>query len=253
MSKNQFENVIKKYDEFSYYVDGKVARGIEENRKGQFALVFKDETGKNLENVKARLCNHEFNFGCNLFYLDHHPTEELRVLYKEKFKKLFNYGVVPLYWDTLEPVEGKPRFDSASEKIFRRPPVDEAVNFCRENDMRMKGHCLVYNSFQPDWISNDNREIKIQIDKRLRAISERYGTVFHDVDVINEMYRIYKNCYKGMGCRNLQITGERDHEKWAFDICKKYFPHSRLFWNEGMFEIFGGRITAASAAITTWR
>lgn len=241
MSKNQFENVIKKYDEFSYYVDGKVARGIEENRKGQFALVFKDETGKNLENVKvkARLCNHEFNFGCNLFYLDHHPTEELRVLYKEKFKKLFNYGVVPLYWDTLEPVEGKPRFDYASEKIFRRPPVDEAVNFCRENDMRMKGHCLVYNSFQPDWISNDNREIKIQIDKRLRAISERYGTVFHDVDVMNEMYRIYKNCYKGMGCRNLQITDERDHEKWAFDICKKYFPHSRLFWNEGMFEIFG--------------
>ena len=53
MAKNQFENVIKKFDEFSYYVDGKIARGIEENRKGQFALVFKDKNGKLLENFAA--------------------------------------------------------------------------------------------------------------------------------------------------------------------------------------------------------
>ena len=84
MAKNQFENVIKKFDEFSYYVDGKIARGIEENRKGQFALVFKDKNGKLLENVrvKASLLRHEFNFGANLFYLDHHPTRELCELYK---------------------------------------------------------------------------------------------------------------------------------------------------------------------------
>jgi GH35 family endo-1,4-beta-xylanase len=103
----------------------------------------------------------------------------------------------------------------------------------------MKGHCLIYNSFQPDWLSEDSREIKIKIDRRLKAIAERYPTTFHDVDVINEMYRIYKNCYKGFGCRNLQITNDRDHEKWCFDICKKHFPHSTLYWNEGMFETFG--------------
>ena len=241
MAKNQFENVIKKFDEFSYYVDGKITRGIDENRKGQFSLVFRDKSGKLLENVRvrARLSRHEFNFGANLFYLDHHPTSELCELYKEKFKNIFNYGVVPLYWDALEPTEGNMRFSSDSEKIFRRPPVDNTVGFCRENGIRMKGHCLVYNSFQPDWISNDNRQIKIQMDKRLRAISERYAEDFHDVDVINEMHRIYKNCYKGMGCRNLQITDEHDHEKWAFDLCKRYFPHSRLFWNEGMFEALG--------------
>lgn len=238
---NQFENVVKKFDEFSYYTDGKTERGIEEHRKGQFALVFKDAEGRLLENVRVKVkqIGHEFNFGCNLFCIGHFSSEEMNRKYEEKFTRLFNYAVVPLYWDSLEPVRGKPRFDRGSDKIFRRPPVDVCIDFCREHGIRMKGHCLVYNSFQPDWISEDNREIKLQIDERLRAISERYGNAFHDVDVINEMYRIYKNCYKGMGCRNLQITDEPEHEKWAFDTCKRYFPNSRLFWNEGMNEIFG--------------
>ena len=103
----------------------------------------------------------------------------------------------------------------------------------------MKGHCLVYNSFQPKWLSKDNRQIKIDIDKRLAAIAARYGEKFVDADVINEMLTIYKNCYAGNGCRNLQITDERDHEKWCFDLCKRHFPHTRLYWNEGMQETFG--------------
>ena len=238
---NIFENVIKKFDEYSYYTEPKIARGIEEHRKGQFVLVFKDSCGRLLKNVRVRVkqVGHEFNFGCNLFYIGNYEDEKKNKEYEEKFKKLFNYGVVPLYWNTLEPEEGKMRFDADSPRIFRRPPVDTVVNFCRNNGIRMKGHCLVYNSFNPSWMSEDSREIKVAINKRLRAISERYGDEFYDVDVINEMYRIYKNCYKGMGCRDLQITDEREHEKWAFDICKRHFPNSRLFWNEGMNEIFG--------------
>ena len=238
---NQFENVIKEFDKYSYYTEDKIARGIEEHRKGQFALVFKGRDGRLLHGVRVRVkqISHEFNFGCNLFCLDHYEGEEQNALYEEKFKKIFNYGVVPLYWDTLEPREGEPRFSEDSEKVHRRPPADRCVRFCRENGIRMKGHCLVYNSFNPSWMSEDSREIKIQIDKRLRAIGERYGGDFTDVDVINEMYRIYKNCYAGMGNRNLQITDEEGHEKWAFDLAKKHFPHSRLFWNEGLFEVLG--------------
>ena len=37
---NQFENVIKEFDKYSYYTEGKISRGIEEHRKGQFALLF---------------------------------------------------------------------------------------------------------------------------------------------------------------------------------------------------------------------
>ena len=239
--KNGMEKLIEQYDSFDYYLNDKLNRDIEENRKGQFVINFKDKNGEAVSdvNVKITQVSHEFNFGCSLFHLEQFADEERNKLYKEKFKKIFNYGVVPLYWDTLEPVEGEPRFEKDCQFISRRPPVDTVMEFCKENNIRTKGHCLIYNSFQPDWISDINREIKIQIDNRIKAIAERYGNAFEDLDVINEMISIYKNCYKGNGARNLQITDERNHEKWSYNLCRRYFPHSRLFWNEGMFETFG--------------
>ena len=146
---------------------------------------------------------------------------------------------MPFYWDTLEPEQGRPRFEKHAPFISRRPPINTIVDFCRENDIRTKGHCLVYNSFQPDWISDDNETLKRQITKRIREIAERYEDSIFDFDVINEMITIYKNAYKGNGCRNLQITDEQDHEKWAFDICRRYLPNANLYWNEGMHESFG--------------
>ena len=239
--KKQMQMLIDEFDRFGFYLDEKLDRDIEEHRKGAFKLLFTDKNDIPLKNVSVKIkqTSHEFKFGCNTFYLDEFEDEKRRALYREKFAQIFNYAVVPLYWNSLEPEEGKPRFAEDSPYIHRRPPVDTIVKFCKENALRMKGHCLIYNSFQPDWLSEDNREIKIKIDKRLKTIAERYPTEFHDVDVINEMYRIYKNAYKGFGSRDLQITDERDHEKWSFDICKKHFPHATLYWNEGMFETFG--------------
>lgn len=239
--KNGIENLIKNFDRFGYYLDQKIDRDIEENRKGCFTLVFRDEKGNLLENVrvKVRQKKHEFRFGCAAFYLDQYNDAERNKAYREKFKEIFNYAVIPFYWDTLEPCEGNPRFDQNSSYVHRRPPVDTMMDFCKENGIRAKGNCLVYNSFQPNWISDDNETLKRQITKRIRKIAERYEDSIFDFDVINEMITIYKNAYKGNGCRNLQITDEQDHEKWAFEICRRYFPNANLYWNEGMHESFG--------------
>lgn len=241
MAENKLEKILKNCERFDDYVKPKVERDIEEHRKGQFVLRFKNANGDACENVsvKIRQISHEFKFGCSLFCLEQFPDKERNEAYKEKFKKLFHYAVVPLYWDTLEPTEGKLRFEKDCEFISRRPPLDTIMQFCAENGVRAKGHCLVYNSFQPDWMPESNRETKIKIDQRLRAIAERYGNGFLDLDVINEMFSVYKNCYRGNGARNLQITDERDHERWCFETARKHFPHSRLFWNEGVHESFG--------------
>jgi len=193
--------------------------------------------------VEVRQMSHEFNFGCNLFYLDQFEDKRDE-LYRNNIKQIFNYGVLPLYWDTLEPEEGKVRFAEDCVKIHRKPPLDTVVKFCEENSIRMKGHCMIYHNYQPDWMPESNRDIKIKIDERIKAVAERYGNAFADLDVINEMVYIYKNCYKGncyqgKGVNTLPITDERDHEKWSFDICKKYFPHTRLFWNEDVQGSFG--------------
>lgn len=239
--KNGIEQIIKKFDSFDYYLDRKISRDIEEHRKGQFAILFKNKNGEVLSNVRVKIKQkkHEFKFGCSLFYLDQFEDEFRQNEYKTRFKQVFNYAVVPFYWDTLEPEQGRPRFEKDAPFISRRPPINTIVDFCRENDIRTKGHCLVYNSFQPDWISDDNETLKRQITKRIREIAERYEDSIFDFDVINEMITIYKNAYKGNGCRNLQITDEQDHEKWAFDICRRYLPNANLYWNEGMHESFG--------------
>jgi GH35 family endo-1,4-beta-xylanase len=239
--KNGLQKIIEQFERFDYYTTPKIERDIEENRKGQFRFRFLNANGDPLNNVKIKIkqTRHAFHFGCTTFFLNQMETPELNRIYNEKFVNIFNYGVIPLYWDTLEPEKGKPRFEKDAPFIHRRPPLDEAIEFCSKNNLDMKGHCLVYNSFQPEWLSDDNRQIKIEIDRRLSEIAKRYGNLFTDVDVINEMLTIYKNCYPGNGCRNLQITDEKDHEKWCFDICKRHFPHSRLFWNEGLQESFG--------------
>lgn len=238
---NGIEQLLREFDKHESYLNGKIERGIEEYRKGQFVLDFKDKDGTPLSGVqvKVKQVKHEFRFGCNTFYLDQFQDEERRTLYRERFKQVFNYAVVPFYWDTLEPEEGKPRFDKDAPFVSRRPAIDTIMEFCKENGIRAKGHCLVYNAFQPSWISDDSQTLKRQVTKRVKEIAERYGEDIFDFDVINEMIFVYKNAYAGSGVRNMQITDEQSHEKWAFDLCRRYLPNANLYWNEGMFETFG--------------
>ena len=229
------------FDKNSEFVGEKIDRNIRENRMGVFSLQFFDRKGQRIypDTVSVKQTSHEFKFGCSLFLLDQFPEAERNKTYREAFKKVFNCGVVPIYWDTLEPEEGKPRFEADSPNIWRRPALDILRDYCVENGIHMKAHCLAYNSFNPAWMPDSNRDINIALAKRVAALGERYRYDFEDMDVINEMYTVYKNCYKGNGMRNFQITDEPDHEKYCFDLAKREFPNTRLFWNEGCFETFG--------------
>ena len=122
MSENTLKQVIEQFDRFDYYLSPKLDRDIEEHRKGQFVLRFVMPDGAPLDNVRVqvKLIDHEFKFGCSLFHLDQFPDDRRRQLYRTNFRRLFNYAVVPLYWNTLEPVEGQPRFEKDSVHIDRR-------------------------------------------------------------------------------------------------------------------------------------
>ena len=82
------EKLINNFDKFSYYLNGKLERDIEENRKGQFVIKLKKEDGNPVENavVMVKQLTHEFKFGASLFYLDQFKDEERRKKYKENFK-----------------------------------------------------------------------------------------------------------------------------------------------------------------------
>lgn len=236
----ELEERVREFDRYEPFTGENIRRGIEEHRKGLFAVRLVDKDGEPIRGAKIKAVQktHAFKFGCALFLLDQFPEEKRNLRYREEFKRIFNYGIVPLYWNTLEPEQGKLRFDKNCENIYRRPALDLVHEYCLENHIRMKGHCLMYNAFNPDWLPEDRRSVRMAVDKRSREIAERYGEDFVDLDVINEMFTVYKNTY-GTTHRKFPICDDKMHAKWAFDTAKKYFPFSTLFWNEGCFETFG--------------
>ena len=164
--------------------------GIELYRKGSGVINIKNRDGSPVEGevkVKLRQKSHEFRFGANIFMLDEFETEEKNRIYRKKFQEFLNLATVPFYWIVLEPEEGKPRFTADSPRVYRRPATDLCVDYCLENGIEPKCHCLNYDNFVPDWLRNDTSEVyKKKLDRRMREISERYADKIPSFEVTNE-------------------------------------------------------------------
>ena len=72
-------------------------------------------------------------YGANVFVLAKFESDGDNAEYRRFFKEHFNLATIPFYWDSLEPEEGKPRYDKNSKKVYRRPP-DRCINYCKENE-----------------------------------------------------------------------------------------------------------------------
>lgn len=222
------ETVFKGLNDHRVLYEQRTKSGIELYRKADMRLRFTDKNGKPLKNVKfnAKLAKHDFKFGCNLFMLDEFETPEKNKKFRELFADTFNYAVVPFYWNTLEPEQGKPRYAKDSPRVYRRPSPDLCVEFCRENDIDMKGHCLVYDAFSPSWLPKDAEGIWREYDKHFEEIAARYKNDIPDWDVINETisWSPYSN--------STAIFRDRRFVHRSYEMGRRYFTRNRLFINE---------------------
>lgn len=203
-----------------------IQEGIEKNRKGNFVVK------TNAKKVKVTLKNHKFRFGCNLFMLDEFPDDTNKnVIYRQKFKEVFNLATLPFYWDATEPEEGKTRYEIGSPALYRRPPVDLCIKYCEENNIEPREHALCYDNFFPDWLVDKTvPEIKQYIVKRMQQISRRYADKIPTIEVTNEMFW-------GDGW----ITDfylEDDYVVDCFKMAEKYFPNNELGINEWSGDIW---------------
>ena len=210
------------------FVDERIEKGIEENRKGDVTIVFKKSDGSAVDNVKitAELKRHDFHFGANLFMLDELETEEKNEKYKEAFASLFNYATLPFYWRDLEPEKGKPRYAEDSPKIYRRPPIDLCLNWCKANNITPKEHCLNYDQWIPDWIDKNNtEEQKHYLEKRFASLSEHYADKIEDWEVTNETFYDKEPS---------SFYFDDNYVEWSFETAEKYFKNNKLVINEAM-------------------
>ena len=229
-AKEKRELYMKAYNEHKDEVDARIAAGIEKNRKGWCKVRLTDENGKPLsgKKIKVNQKKHDFKYGANIFMLDEFKDEADNVEYRRFFKEYFNLATVPFYWGNLEPVEGKPRYAKDSEKIYRRPAPELCMEYCEENGIDAKLHCLVYESWIPNWAEKlPLDEVKKKYEERFRQISERFSGRMFEFEVINELL-----CEETWGKKSI-LSEQRDIIEWSFNLARKYFPDETLVINEG--------------------
>lgn len=223
------EEVFKYFKKYEDETNDRIQNGIEQNKKGFARICVTDKDGAPVKGVKLQISQkrHEFLYGANLFMLDELETEAKNDKYKESFKNIFNAATLPFYWDALEPEEGKPRFGKDSVKIYRRPVPDLCLEYCEQNGITPKEHCLTYFNFTPEWVDvSDTRDYKQKIERRYKACAERYASRINGWEVTNELL-----------CNNVERdvqTFFRDDDvlKWNFELARKYFTTNELIINE---------------------
>lgn len=206
------------------YMDKRVKEGIEKNRKGDMKIrITKD--GKPLPGAKIKITQttHDFHYGANIFMLDQFEKEEKNQLYRKYFAESFNMATLPFYWNDLEPQPGKLRFSKDSENIYRRPNIELCMEYCKENSIEPKVHCLNYSNFYPDWVTKDDvKEEKRLLEKRFSELSKAYSDKIRLWEVTNETY----------WCSNLYhrpaFYREDDFVEWSFWMADKYSLNKKL-------------------------
>jgi len=209
-------------------IDFRIKTGIETNRKGFAFIELLDGNKQRISKARigVRQLTHEFLFGGNAFMVEQFSTEAENRLYEQRFAAVFNEAVVPFYWSDLEPEDGVSRFARGSKPIYRRPPPDTVLDFCREHHIRPKGHPLCWHSFSPEWAPKDPQLLMARYARRIREIAERYGDTITLWDVVNEA-----QTRSPLTRTNLPAMPD-DHVEQAFRLAERYLPSSALLYND---------------------
>ena len=123
-------------------------QNIEKYRKGNASLAITDEEGKPLKNIQIEInqISQDFLFGNTIFEIaGFAPKLPYKTdLFKERFKALFNFAVLPFYWSGYEQIPGKPEWKKNQD----------AIEWCLQNDIVCKGHPLGWTSPSgtPKWL-----------------------------------------------------------------------------------------------------
>ena len=215
----------------------RVAADIEKYRKGDATVTVTDAEGRPIPGARVLAVQrtHEFRFGANLFMLEELESEEKNEKYKQYFAEIFNIATLPFYWKDLEPTPGNRRFAKDSVPIYRRPPIDRCIEYCRAHGIEPREHCLNYESWIPDWLINEPvGVIKEKLEERIRILAERYGDVIPRWEVTNET--LYNRRYMPTSA----FYHERDYVEWSFKTAAKYLKSNTLIINDAHCNVWSG-------------
>ncbi|MBQ7514489.1 MAG: endo-1,4-beta-xylanase [Prevotella sp.] len=138
----------------------------------------------------------------------------------------------------LHPKEGEWNWEKA----------DKIANFCRQNGIKLRGHCLCWHSQFADWMFTDKKgkEVKKEVFyQRLRehihTVVNRYKDVVYCWDVVNEAMEDNPRPNFANGkftpgspyrqSRHFKLCGDEFIAK-AFEFAREADPNALLFYND---------------------
>lgn len=153
--------------------------------------------------------------------------------------------------------------------IISIAPAKSILDFCRDNDIAVRGHVLVWHSQTPGWFFKEgfkddgewvSKEIMLQrmenyIKNVMEALAEEYPTVnFYAWDVVNEAWTDNGSPREGgiydpnTGSTEksgwTQIFGDNSFIPYAFEYARKYAPAGcKLYYND-FNEYMDGKLNA---------
>ena len=217
------------------YYEARADQEIRKNRKGLFSITVVKDGKPAQARVRYELKKHDFDFGCNIFMLNQYDDPAQEATYREQWLRVFNTAVIPFYWEGTEPTHGQLRYAAdVPNDIYRRPPADMVVEFCREHGLGMKGHPLFWHEFIPRWLPEDWDALLPLIEKRFAEISERYASTVPVFDVVNEPARIWDMTHEHKSDGYKMLAPPDGYIEQVFALAQKYFPHNQLILNEAV-------------------
>jgi endo-1,4-beta-xylanase len=161
----------------------KARHNIEQYRKSGAMLIFVDDEGRPLENIRVEInqVTQDFLFGALLFEIAGNSSEQpyKEDEFKTRFKDIFNLGILPFYWASYERTAGNPEWQRNQS----------ALEWALENGIALKGHPLGWTSpaGTPRWLLGLPPETATSLYKaRIQNNVAGYKGKIDKWDVVNE-------------------------------------------------------------------
>ena len=195
---------------------------------------------------------------------DPNPTVKLKDAYKNYFmigvalnqRNVSNDDQINLVKAEFNSITAendmKPGELHPKEGVWNWEKADKIANFCRQNGIKLRGHCLCWHSQFADWMFTDKKGKPVKKEvfyERLRehihTVVNRYKDVVYCWDVVNEAISDGGGGFGGFGgfgrrgqapspyrdSRHYQLCGDEFIAK-AFEFAREADPNALLFYND---------------------
>lgn len=130
-------------------------------------------------------------------------------------------------WIHLQPKRG----------VFDYSKADEIVSFAQKNNMKVKGHCLVWHSQLPQWVDDitDPDELRAVMKTHITQVMGHFEGRMYAWDVVNEAIKTDTDAGDG-NARMRKTVFQRllgdEYIDMAFKMAREQDPNVKLYYND---------------------